>query len=173
MGAEPVFYNNRCITRTPKGQCQNPKVEGTDNCKFHGGVRIAEINRQASLDMYRLGKWQGRVNELAQSNGVRTVDQEIAITRMLLETVIARCETETDLMLWSDKIVALVGETRSCVALANKLADKSKLLMGRSEALAIGQKVIDIITQEITDEDKLLRIADRISEAILEPVPDA
>lgn len=151
-------------------QCNFQKVEGSPYCIMHGGNRTISSNRVKDLNNYRLGKYQKRVGELANNPNLRSIDEEIGILRMILESIFEKCDSNIDLLLYSQRISELVQDISKCVNLADKLAARSGLLIGRSEALAIGEKIIDIISLYIKDEKTLLQIAEQISDSLLTKV---
>jgi hypothetical protein len=160
----------QCIRSLLGTQCIFKVVEGSRYCIMHGGNRTITSNRVKDLNNYRLGKYQTRVSELANNPNLRSIDEEIGILRMILESIIEKCESNVDLMLFSQRISDLIQDITRCVNLADKLATKSGMLIGRSEALLIGEKIIDIISTHITDERILLQIAEQISDSLLTKV---
>ena len=151
-------------------QCTFKRVDGSRYCIMHGGQRTIAANRVKDLNHYRLKKYQGRVAELATSPHLRSVDEEIGILRMTLESVFEQCHSSVDLLLYSQKISDLVRDITKCVQVADKLATKSGMLIGRAEAIKIGEKIVDIISDYITDEQSLLEIAEKISDAMMTKV---
>ncbi len=154
------------------GQCEFEAVEGSQYCKMHGGAMHLKIAEQDSLNSYRLGKYQQRMRQFATSTRLRSIDEEIGILRMLLETIFERCEKyDMDVYLYSQKITELVHAIRNCVIVADKLATKDGMLIGRDEAIKIAQKVIEILPKYINNQEDLLKIADELSEAFVQKVP--
>jgi hypothetical protein len=156
-------------------QCNFEAVEGGLTCIMHGGVHRLESNRVKSLNTYRLGKYQKRMQEFADSPRLRSIDEEIGILRMVLEEIFNQCSSDVDLLLYSQKISELIRDITKCVQVADRLATKEGMLIGRAEALTIATRVINVISAHIHDEQKLLEIAEQISDAFLtkiEPVSD-
>ena len=146
-------------------QCGFKAVEGSRFCIMHGGRHSIESNRVASLSQYRLKKYQKRHGEFLENAKLRSVDEEISILRMVLEEIINMANSEVELMLYSQKISDLVRDITKCVQVADKLATKAGMVIGRQEAMVIGNRVVDILATHITDEALLLKIADQIGDA--------
>ena len=152
-------------------QCNLKRVNGGRTCIMHGGNALLDHSiRVKSLNQYRLGKYQQRMREFAESDHLRSVDEEIGILRMTLESLFVQCNTEIDLVLYSQKISELIRDITKCVQVADKLATKSGMLIGRSEALTIANRVITILPKYIRNEEDLLKIAEEISDAFLTKV---
>lgn len=163
----------RCqgIREGMKGQCSFKAVEGGKYCVIHGGAQTINTQQKMSLNSYRLGKYQQRMREFSTAPKLRAVDEEIAILRILLEQIFERCQGSNDIQLYSQKIIEIVREITKCVLAADKLALRDGMLIGREEALKIGQKVLEIIPKYIKDQDDLLRIADELTDAFTTKVP--
>ena len=148
-------------------QCNFEAVDGGRNCIMHGGNKTIESSKVQSLNMYRLKKYKDKVAHFAHSDRLKTVDEEIGILRVVLEELLNSIDSDMDLLLYSQKIGELVRDITKCVQVADKLATKSGMLIGRAEALIIGQKVVDIVSKFVTDEDQLLSLAEQISDAFM------
>ena len=162
-------HPNRCQAIRPGvgTQCNFKSVEGGEVCLMHGGVHVENSIRVASFNNYRLKKYQARMREFAESNHLRTVDEEIGILRLVLEEVLNRCEDGVDLLLYSQKIGDLVGDITKCVIVADKLVTKAGMLIGRSEAMTIAHKVIEVISNIGLTDEQLLKVSEDISDAFV------
>ena len=153
------------------GQCMYFASENSSYCAIHGGNSGQQSAVKQEMNLYRVRKYQKRITDMKLANGARTIDEELAIMRMVLEEVLNKCELEGDmgLMLYSTKISELVNNIKNCVITADKLATRAGLLLGRSEALVIAGKVVQILSEEITDPAQLSRIAEKVSDAFISP----
>jgi len=149
-------------------QCNFEAVEGKANCTMHGGSLHPEKTK--SLNSYRLGKYQKRMEEFSTSTRLRSIDEEIGILRMVLEEIFTQCESNVDLLLYSQKIGELVRDITKCVQVADRLATKEGMLIGRAEALTIATRVVNVISKYIENEQQLLEIAEQISDAFMTKV---
>ena len=165
---EPGHPNQCQAIRPGVGtQCCFKAIDNGIVCLMHGGIHVINSRKAKSLSQYRLGKFQARMREFAESPALRSVDEEISILRMVLESIYEQCNENMDLLLYSQKIGELVQDITRCVIVADRLATKSGMLIGRGEAVTIANQVIDIITKHISDEKTLLSIAEEISDAFL------
>ena len=99
---------NRCQASTRNMQCTNKAVPGGKYCRCHGGNKEQESMTQESLRNYRLTKWHAKLGRHAESPGIKSLRDEIAILRMLLEERLNICEDANDLILQSHMISDLV-----------------------------------------------------------------
>ena len=150
-----------------EGQCTHYRIEGSNYCIIHGGSVAQTQTPLKELNLYRVKKYMKRISELKTANAARTIDEELAILRMVLEETLERTEKEGDmgLLLYSQKISEIIRDIKSCVITADKLATKAGTLLGRSEAIVIAGKVIEILSTEVNDTEVLSRIADKVADA--------
>lgn len=120
--------NTRCEFELNNGnQCCNKRVPETTRCPLHGAnMQLAQAEHK-SLRMYRLAKFQKRADELTDHTKIKSLREEIAILRMILEERITRCDSAHDLILQSGPISDLVMKVErvvtSCQKLENQLGD--------------------------------------------------
>lgn len=161
----PERCQGRQNNKGREGQCLFFREEGSTFCIIHGaGFKNSAVKE---LNLYRIKKYQKRLLELKSANGARTIDEELAILRMVLEEILIKCEAEGDmgLLLYSIKISEMVRDIKNCVLVADKMATKAGQLIGRTEAIVIAGKVVQILSEEITDQSALGRIGERVLNA--------
>jgi len=167
-------HPERClqINRVAGGeqQCQFFREPGQSFCKFHGGMASETLKLESTeTSLYRLRKYGKRLQEIKVANSARTLDDELGILRITLEEVVNKFgeEGEVSILLYSTKITELVREIKSVLVAADRLATKAGTLIGRSEAIVIAGRVVEIVSKHITDPGALNRIANEISEAFI------
>lgn len=161
----------RCQGVTHMGQCRCRAVyEGM--CKIHdkhGSRKIAKTE----VSNYRLNKWQARVDEFAESDKVKSLREEIGITRILIEEIINRCQNSTELILMSGKISDLVMKSEKLVSSCHRLEAATGALLDRTAILQMAGVLVEIIGEHIKDDNVLAQISERILLAVApaEPPP--
>lgn len=154
----------RCQGVTPKGQCQMVRMPQSQFCRAHVGC-IA--NKGAAMRNYRVGKWQQRMEELADNNQVKSLREEIGVCRMMLEEIVNRCGDGQELVMFSNKIADLVMKIEKLVVSCHKLEERTGMLLDRTSALYLATRIVDLVGREVTDEEALNRIASGIVDAIV------
>lgn len=162
---------NRCQARNARGdQCMNEGIRLTDGtyakyCSIHGGVSIQQKQEKESLNMYRLAKYQNRVDEFKEHNEVKGLRNEIGILRMVLEQRLNQCQDETELVLSSNVISDLVAKIEKLVTSCHKLESSMGQLLDRQQILQFAEMIIKIIGDNVTDPAILQKLADEITSA--------
>ena len=80
----------RCQEVTSNGQCHNQRLPDQQYCLAHI-KRHQRSHDRANTKMYQVAKWQVRMNEFADSDGVKSLREEVGIARLLLEQILTQC----------------------------------------------------------------------------------
>ena len=157
---------NRCQAMTSRGQCRNLAVEGQTNCACHGGTKQQESKSRNSVRVYRLAKFQTAMKHHTDSPKLKTLNEEVAILRMLLEEQVNRCEDASDLILNSHMISDLVVKIEKLVKSCHTLELKLGHMMDKQALLTLTSQIIDVISEEIQDEDIIEKVSERMMSLI-------
>ena len=155
----------RCTSVTAKGQCLLIKDEGSNYCRLHRGAGVVAAPKRA-LNNYRIEKFNGRLAELVNSGGIKSLRDEIAILRMLIEERMNFCKDSHDLILASGPISDLATRLEKLVTSCHKLEGSMGELMDKQALMHFATRVVDIITEEIQNDILIERISDRIIAAM-------
>jgi len=158
---------NRCqAVIATQGQCLNEAVPGTDHCPVHGGNSQAESKEKKQLYNYRLYKWGQRLQELGTSNHVKSLRDEVAVLRLLMEERLMKINDSTDLILQSGPISDLVLKIEKVVSSCHRLESLTGQVLDKQAVLQFANIVIDILNEELKSipgyEVIINKIADRI-----------
>lgn len=148
------------------GQCHNQAVEHSEYCIMHGGNMAAEAARKQSISNYRLAKWQARLERQLDSPHIKSLRDEIGLSRMVLEEVLNRCATPFDLLTNAQKISSLTAQIASLVEKCHRLEGSMGQLLDKKTMIQMANTFIDIIAAEELPEAILERISERIMESL-------
>lgn len=137
------------------GQCHYKRVKGSNFCPRHGGnVALQKIEKEKTRNYY-LGKWRQRVNEFADNPEIKSLREEIGIVRMMIETVLGKCQDENDLLIFSNQIQQLIQQAQKLVESCHKLEQSTGALLDKQTILVVCDSIVKIISEHITDGDVL------------------
>src|SRR5581483_8719356 len=120
--------------------------EYTQYCPMHTGISINKTRTDEQQKFnYRLGKYQARVERFANSSQVKSLREEIGVTRMLLEEIVLSCKDNTDLIVNSGKIGDLVLKIEKLVVSCHKLELQSGLLLDKTAIINFANTLNEII----------------------------
>ena len=157
----------RCqATNTQYGQCMNKAVDGSDYCICHGGAHAIKRRNREAMRNYVLTKWQAKLDQHRDAPDVKSLRDEIAILRMLMQERLEHCSTELDLILQSGPISDLVMKIDKVVNSCHKLEGSLGQLLDKQAILQFANEVITVITEHLDEPEKI----DQISTGILEIV---
>lgn len=158
------FSPTRCQGVDKRGQCIFESMSGTKYCKLHQSG--SSDNREQLLSKetrnYNLAKWSQRINKFADSSSVKSLREEIGIARMVLESILDRCQDANDIFLYSSRIGDHLLKIEKIVVSCHKLEQSSGSLLDKTTILQIANTIIEILGKHIVDSNILETIADEI-----------
>lgn len=157
---------NRCQAMDATGQCRYRRCDPSNYCLRHSGYSAKAAEQKKNQRMYRLQRYQNRLDELFGSEQIKTVREEIGIMRILLEEILNKCKSADDMILWSDKITAAVGMIERLVMSCQKLEEKSGALLDQGALLNLADGLTTIIGDYVEDPDALKHIGERFLEQV-------
>ena len=113
----------RCQSTMMKGQCHNKATTEGGSCQIHGGASALKGDEKRSIRNYRLGKFRAALDRHADSPRLKTLNDEVAILRMMLEEQLNQCQDAHDLVLKSHLISDLVVKIEKLVKKYSTPAD--------------------------------------------------
>jgi len=153
---------NRCTARTKHGQCNNKAAEECTVCMVHGGNAQIQSQDKQSLRNYQLTRFQARLEKHATSPVLKSLRDEVAILRMMLEDRLNQCQDTTDLLLWSGPIGELVLKIDKVVNSCHKLEASMGQHLDKNQLLAFATNVISIVSNNVPDVKTLESISNQI-----------
>lgn len=142
-------------------------IENAVSCPQHNGFAAVRSAKKKRLNTYRLQVWQQRVNEFAEDENVKNLRGEIAITRLMIETIINQCGGDTtQLIIYSQRLADLVKKCESLVRSCDRLETTMGMMLDRTQALTLGSKIVEIISRHIDDPETLDQISSDIIDAL-------
>lgn len=155
----------RCKAVSGTRQCGFRAAEGFDYCNFHNsGQRIAQkkdANRQ-----YLLKRWRAEVDHYANHPQIKSLREEIGITRLLMQSTLNKCEDANDLLIHGPRLMELTSLLASIIQTCHKMEEKTQFLVDKNQIVHLAEQIILIVSQFITDPNVLTKIADHIKMAI-------
>lgn len=157
----------RCDGLDSLGQCRYKAIRGTTKCPRHAFNKQTEAKKQEVLANYRLRKWNDRVLAFVNSDGLKSLREEIGITRMVMEEIINKCEEPSDVLIYADKIHHCSNNIKDLIVACQKLEERNGLLLDKAAVVSLADQMVKIIGDHIDDPDKLAEIGNLFFEAIL------
>lgn len=147
----------RCQGITKIGQCQFKRAEHSKYCSIHGGNHN-----------YRLRQFQDDIRRFSSSEKIKSLKEEIAILRMMLEKILNQCSDAHDLLVYYAQIVTLVDKIDKVVSSCHKIEAASGDLLDKEVVLNIAMKIVDLFSEEVPP-DRLVLLIPSIKELLRDP----
>lgn len=159
----------RCTGITGKGQCIFKRYPGTVFCIMHGkGAIDAEEKKKARV--YQLTRFQAQFERHQDHDEIKTLQGEIALVRMALEMILNKCQDVDDIYMNINRINELVRTIEKLVMSCHKLELSSNTLIGKEKIFTIGDFILGLVGQYISDPDVLLALAEKMSSGLIDVI---
>ena len=162
----------RCQHVSGYGQCQYATVnddKGTKEgkyCPCHIGVYDPSKRKDAQLRRYRLSEYHSRVGDLFKDEEFKSIREEIAILRLLLEQLMNQLQTPWDFMVYGNRVESVIEKIGKLTVMGHKLEIALGQVLDKPTLAAFSDEVIRILSEEVTDTEVLKRISEKIGGAI-------
>lgn len=156
----------RCQAITSAGQCKLKAMPNCVCCKAHGGARQTKSQEQYRLKNYRLAKFASKVGEKSNSDGLKSLTDEVGILRLLIEEMVGQCDDTTELIIRAGPLSDLIMKAEKLVTSCDRLDARMGNLVNKDKILLFARLVIEIISDEIDNSDILDIISTKILSAL-------
>lgn len=166
--------DKRCQHVSDKAQCINEQVEGSLYCKGHdfraeGRVEASRLRHYLLTD----ARYSGRLATLSDHEDIKSLREEIAFARMLIETRFNMIANEGELLAACGTLNSLLLTVERLVKACNQVERNLGTLLAKPTIVALGREIIEIIIDELEDIDDSDVIIDKISDRIIPAILDA
>lgn len=156
----------RCKGTTGTEQCYFNSIPGTQYCDYHANIGTKQKMKKAILRNYNLTKWEGRIGDKADNPTIKSLREEIGILRVIIEERLRACHTENDLLINSGAISNLIMQVEKLVRSCNHIEHSLGQYIDKTQAYALIQGVLEIVTKYVEDPEALENISNDFSAAI-------
>lgn len=134
----------RCKGNARDGQCSNLAVPGSEYCRPCGGRdRSLEIGRRQYL--LQKAEYRKRLSELTDHEDVKSLRDEIAIARMLIEERLNNIHDKNDMLAACGPLNQLLLTVERLVKSAHVLEQNLGLLLSKETVVQLAGRLGDIV----------------------------
>lgn len=152
----------RCHGTMKNGQCGHKNTGVSVFCPMHGGAHQVKSAQRKEMNMYNLQKYQERMAQFAEHPKVKSLRDELGITRMTLEKIITKCDNDNDLICYQPQIMQMVSTIKGLVEVTQKLEEKDNMLLDKGVILNIADTIVRVVGTYVTDPAILGKIGEEI-----------
>ncbi len=156
----------QAIARGGKSQCSMQRVEGSDYCPIHGGGLTIIRNQKEALRNYRKGVWLQSIADKSEASAVKSLREEIGISRVIVEEILDRCDTAEDLIANASLLNETISRINNLVLNCHKIDTQLGLMMDREHVISLATAIVSIIDNHIEDKTLVAMISDEIQGAV-------
>lgn len=156
----------RCQGIWAGGQCPYRAVPKGTFCMRCGGNKQLDKMEKESTDMYRVDIYKATIARMKNNDEVKSLGNEVAILRMLMEEKLRSCQDDTSLILASASIGDLVMKIDRVVVSCHKLEKNLGQHLDKSALLQFAGEVVALIGEKVKDKEEVKAVADGILDLI-------
>lgn len=161
-------HPSACQACFSHGPCPNLKSPHSDYCDKHQGFMATKTVARASLNNYIINSQYGqRAAEMARNPQFKNLTDEVTLVRVALETLFRKIKTDDDMLVYSERIIALTGTIQKLMESCQKIQERNKDLLDRATIFAIANDILAIMACSIDDVDLVAKMGDEIYESII------
>jgi len=162
----------RCKGTNPEGQCWNQAEEGSDFCRAHHGVNLAPAR---NMRQYLLTKVEERTRlaQFADHDEIKSLREEIALTRMLIEKLYNSIQSQADLLTICGPLNRALLTVERLVKSSHQIEQSLGNLLGRPAVLRVGQQIVEILMVRLEGIPGYEGLVDSIIEDIVPTIQSA
>ncbi len=160
--------SQQCAKTGPRGQCNQPTVDGSGFCKKHS-------DESQRIRSYRLSDpdTRERFDHFADSAALETVRDEIVLLRVLIEERRNLAKTEADRINAFSVIHPALSTLNKLVESLSKLEKQADLVLGREALEKLGDDIVTILIEELSNVEGYTEIVDRVASRLAKSIADA
>lgn len=152
----------RCKGASNDGQCRNVAEEGSDYCRAHGG-RVEDSRR---LYLLQKAKYRQRLAQLKDHEEIKSLREEIALCRMMIEERLNMVKTDTELLAAYSTVNSLLLTMERLIKTSHQIEQNLGALLAKPTVILLGQSIVQILIEELKGipqyEERVDSITDRL-----------
>ena len=150
----------RCQGATRSGQCWNVASEGSNLCPMCSGRDMVEENRRGYI--LTNPRLQERLTQLSAPEEIKSLQQEVAMAKMLIEERYNLVKTDQDAISAHGAINSMLLTVEKLISRSHILEQNLGQLFHKSTVIQMIQDFIKIVDDEIRPLEGGIKAVDRI-----------
>ena len=147
--------------------CRLMRMPFSQYCPVHGGRSAFEKGKKELADLFRLKRYQARLEEMRDHAESSSFRNEIGILRILLEEKMKIVEDQEELLpIHTPGISDLIMKIGKLVQEAQKLELTLGKYLAEDQAAAMISEIIEIMAAHIEDSDVLEEVSQKLLESV-------
>lgn len=162
----------RCKAPTGQGQCMNLAEEGCDNCLVHAGP-VQVLSPTKRIYLLSRADVRTRLAQLADHEEVKSLREEIALTRIMIETQFNQIKDDTDWHLRWPAIERGIQTVHKLVKDCHVIEQNLGSLLSKQAVLGLAHRVCQIVIERLEGIPGYEQLTDSIIQDIVTAVQEA
>lgn len=160
---------NRCkVTVNGNNQCFHVAVPGENYCELHSHKPAGAAER----DIYYLTKarHRHRLTQLRDHEEIKSLREEIALTRILIEERWNQATSDADLLLACPMLNQLLLTLERLIKSSHQIEQNLGTLLSKSAVVTLGQSLVQLLIEELKQVPNYEEVIDRITDKLFNTI---
>jgi hypothetical protein len=162
----------RCQAPDTNGQCWGVKIEGSDYCPIHSGLHQPP---EPGKRQYFLAKAQDRTRlaTLAEHNDIKSLRDEISLTRMMIEELWNSAQTAAERLNVFGRVRLHIADLEKLVKTCNQLEERLGSLLAKPALQRVGQRICVVLIERLSGLPNYEQLVDVLEADVIDIIRDA
>ena len=159
----------QCKWTAPNGPCTEPALPGEKFCEKH-----AQGGTQKVINHYMLTqKWmRDKVERHASVDEIKSLREEIAIARSLVETRLNMCESDAETAAAMPLVQGYMNTIEKVVSSCHSMEQKLGIMLSKASVMSLAQKMVGIIDAKLAGIEGHDEIVEEIGQEIVKAIAE-
>lgn len=159
---------DRCQRTTPGGQCAKLAMLGSEYCAMHTPGKGTELQNYLITNKL-LG---GTVRRHAAAAQIKSLRDEIALTRAFVEVLVNSIETNAEMVAAMPRVQGYILAIEKLVSTCHQMEVKLGDLLDKSALLTLAQNIINIIATNLNEVPNRSEVIEKVAKEIVQAIED-
>lgn len=159
---------DKCEHTGTRGQCSDPKVDGSEFCAKHS-------NEADRIKGYRLSspELRERFEHHSRSDLFSSLRQEIDLLRAMIEDRVSQADSPAERIAAFNAVRPALVDVVKCVETLSKLERQNNIVLGKEALSWLSKEIINILIGELEQVEGYERIVDRVAQRISKAIAES
>lgn len=160
----------RCQGQSLDGQCWNESAPGDTRCPHHGG-RDKMIPAEKRMYQLTKARFRDRLTQMMDHDEVKTLREEIGLTRILIEEIWNACDdTPAEIMKSCGTLNGLMLTLERLIKTAHSTEQSLGLLLAKPTVILVAQQIVTMLSEELREYPDFEDTIDRVTTRMLNTI---
>lgn len=163
---------HRCQAPDANGQCWGLQVEGSRYCLTHAGSYKPPVKGMRQY-LLAIAQDRSRLAAFAEHDDIKSLRDEIALTRMMIETIWNSATTDIEKLAIFGRVNTHIQTLEKLVKTCNQIEERLGTLLAKPTLLRVGQQICQALVNRLEGLPNYEQIVDPLIADVIAVIREA